>query len=66
LDKRFAEIQNRIVNTNSVQQIKMKPKEVKTLNKVSEVPFENPKEEACHLDAPLSVDASEVVEANKE
>lgn len=66
LDKRFAEIQNRIVNTNSVQQIKMKPKEVKTLNKVSEVPFEKPKEESCHLDAPLSVDASEAVEANKE
>lgn len=68
LDDRFEKVQNAIVNLNSVQQVRMKPKEnkEKKVNVVAEVSFENPKDESCHLDAPLSVDASEVVEANKE
>lgn len=65
LNERFEKVQNVIVNINSVQQVRMKPKEEK-VNVIAEVSFENPKEESCHLDAPLGVDASEVVEANKE
>lgn len=65
LNERFEKVQNVIVNLNSVQQVRMKPKEEK-VNVIAEVSFENPKEESCHLDAPLGVDASEVVEANKE
>lgn len=68
LNERFEKVQNVIVNLNSVPQVRMRPKENKEekVNVVAEVSFENPKEESCHLDAPLGVDASEVVEANKE
>ena len=45
LNKRFAEIQNNIVNVNSVQQVKMKPKEIKTLGEAEKLDANPPVEE---------------------
>ena len=45
LDKRFAEIQNSIVNANSVQQIKMSLKETKTLGEAKKLDANPPVEE---------------------
>lgn len=45
LNKRFAEIQNNIVNVNSVQQVKIKTKEIKTLGEAEKLDANPPVEE---------------------